>query len=342
MSVSTPSSTHAPASAPAGRALTLKLARLQQSLPLAQTAALIVVFAFGAATLDGFSDIRSVKSMLVLAAFLGLAALGQTIVVLLGGLDLSVVGFIALGDVLIAVLVGGHEWSFAAALVLILGISAVVGGLNGYLCARFKLQSIVVTIATGFVVIGVVQVEIANFNAEGVPEWLQRFSSVTGTTFGIGIPPLVVTWAVVAVIMGFVLSRTVVGRRIYQTGSNPVAADLALVRTRLVWTGAFAFSAVCAASVGILLAGFTGSADATVGEPYLFSSLAAVVVGGNSIIGARGDYWRTVLGALILTVLTTLLLGHGYGTGEQKILFGLAILVVVAAYGRDLRIRDRV
>ena len=67
-----------------------------------------------------------------------------------------------------------------------------------------------------------------------------------------------------------------------------------------------------------------------------------MIVGGTSIVGARGDYWRTIMGVLIIEVLTTVLLGHGYGTGDQEILFGLAILVVVAAYGRDARLRDRV
>jgi len=114
------------------------------------------------------------------------------------------------------------------------------------------------------------------------------------------------------------------------------------VNTRRVWTGAFALSAACAGVVGVLLAGFSGSADATVGTQYLFTSLAAVIVGGTSITGAHGDYWRTVVGALIITVLTTLLLGHGYSVGDQQIAFGLAILLVVAGYGRDVRLRDRV
>lgn len=185
-------------------------------------------------------------------------------------------------------------------------------------------------------------VEVSNFTIGSVPAWLSRFSSATGTTFGIGLPPVIVMWAVVAVIVGIVLAWTKLGRRVYQTGSNPAAAGLALINTGRVWTAAFALSAASAAVVGVLLAGFSGSADATVGTQYLFTSLAAVIVGGTSITGARGDYWRTVLGALIITVLSTVLLGHGYSIGDQQIAFGLAILVVVAGYGRDVRLRDRV
>ena len=100
-------------------------------------------------------------------------------------------------------------------------------------------------------------------------------------------------------------------------------------------------SAIAAAIVGILLTGFTGTGEAGVGDPYLFT-IAAVLVGGTSLVGARGDYWRTVLGALILTVMTTLLVGHGAGEALQEILFGVLILFFVGVYGRDQRVRDRV
>ena len=93
--------------------------------------------------------------------------------------------------------------------------------------------------------------------------------------------------------------------------------------------------------VGCLLAGFAG-ADQTIGDPYLFSGLTAVIVGGTTFMGARGDYTHTVVGALILTVLTTVLVGKGYDQADQQIIFGVLILLVVAGYGRDRRLRDRV
>ena len=317
------------------------LVKAQRSAPLAQLVALAVLYGYGAATLEGFTSTRSIKAMLVLAALLGLAALGQTVIVLLGALDLSIAGFITFADVLFSVL-NGKGWALVPALAVVLGIAAALGGASGYISALFGYQPIVITIAMGLIVTGVAQIEVSNFTIGTVPPWLQRFSSATGTTLGIGIPPVVVMWAIVAIVTGLVLARTPIGRRIYQSGSNPVAAGLALVNTRRIWTAAFAFSAVCAAIVGVLLAGFSGSADATVGTQYLFTSVAAVIVGGTSIVGARGDYWRTVLGALMIIVLTTVLLGHGYSVGDQQIAFGLVILIAVAGYGRDPRLRDRV
>jgi ribose transport system permease protein len=100
-------------------------------------------------------------------------------------------------------------------------------------------------------------------------------------------------------------------------------------------------SAVLSALVGVLLAGFSG-ADPGLGEPYLFQGLTAVIVGGTVFMGARGDYTHTVVGALILTELTTIMVGRGYDTNRQQIIFGVLILLVVAGYGRDRRLRDRV
>jgi ribose transport system permease protein len=93
---------------------------------------------------------------------------------------------------------------------------------------------------------------------------------------------------------------------------------------------------------GILLAGFAVGGDASVGGPYLFTTLTAVIVGGTAITGARGGYWHPVPGAAILTELTTILVGNGYSQADQQIPFGLIILLVVPAYGRDRRVGDRV
>ena len=153
---------------------------------------------------------------------------------------------------------------------------------------------------------------------------------------------MIVLWAVIAIVMGVVLHLSVTGRRIYATGANERAADLSGVKTEKIWIGAFTVSAISSALVGIVLIGFTGQGEAGVGDPYLFLGLAAVLVGGTSLVGARGDYWRTVLGALIMTLFTTLLVGHGAGEAVQEILIGILILLFVGVYGREQRVRDRV
>jgi ribose transport system permease protein len=324
---------------PAARALATRLGR---ETPLVQLTLLVAIFVYGAATLDGFGSWSSVKSMLLVASFLGLAGLGQTVLVLLGHLDLSVPGFIGLGNVVTAVLVGQEGWAFVPTMAVVIGAAVLMGGLSGFICHRFGVQSIVVTLGMNFVMLGAIAVIARGGITGSAPEWLTRFASVGTSTVGISVPPLIVLWLAVAMIAGVILRRTVAGRRVYLTGANPHAAQLALVRTGRVVVGSFALSAVAAALTGVLLTGFSGSGDTGIGTPYLFTSLTAVIVGGTSIVGAKGDYWRTVIGAMMLTVINTVLLARGYSAAVQQILFGAIILVAALAYCREAPLRDRI
>jgi ribose transport system permease protein len=164
-----------------------------------------------------------------------------------------------------------------------------------------------------------------------VPPWFTRFVSPASKTAGLPIPPVVVLWAGITIGIGVVLHLTRVGRRLYATGANERAAQLALVKTERVWIGAFAASAVCSAVAGILLGAWSGTGEQNIGDPYLFLSIAAVIVGGTSL-----------LGSLILIVLTTNLVGHSYSEATQQIILGVIILVVVGTYGRDRALRDRI
>jgi len=316
--------------------------RLARDTPLVQLLALVLIFGYGAVTLTGFASAVSIKSMLLISAFLGLAAIGQTILVLVGQLDLSVPGFIGLGNVLLLLLVGEYHWPFALALLLVLAVSGLSGSVSGLLCYLFQVESIVVTIGMNFALMGLLDLigpRALNLTA---PAWLTRFASVTGTTGGVDVPPILVLWLIVAIVVALVLRRTVIGRHVYLTGANPAAARLALVPTARVVIGAFALSAVAAAGTGVLLAGYIGGANPQVGTPYLFSSITAIIVGGTALGGARGDYWRTVIGALMLTIVNTVLLAHGGSAAQQQVLYGLIILLVGMVYGREPRLRDRV
>jgi ribose transport system permease protein len=318
------------------------LRRVAAATPLLQLVALLVLLAVTSITIDGFLAKSSIYSALVLASFLGIAASGQTLVILIGGIDLSVPALIGAANLVVPML-GARGWSFGVIALFVIGGGTVVGAANGFLVRRLGVSPLIVTLATGAMVAGLALAWTANGFAPGqVPAWLSSFSSPIGTTFGLGIPPVVVLWTGIAIVLGVVLHRSVTGRHVYATGANQRAAELAGVRTVRIWTGAFALSGAAGATVGLLLTGFVGSATVGIGDPYLFTSLAAVLVGGTSLVGARGDYWRTVLGALILTLITTVLVGHGAGVATQQIIFGLLILLFVALYGRDRRLRDRV
>ena len=317
------------------------LARVQQRFPLIQLVALAAVFAFGVITLPGLGSWVSIRSILVLAALVGLASCGQTLLILMGGFDLSVSGFIVAGGLTVTALNLKYGIGFGAALAMALAAAAILGGFAGYICHRFRINPLVVTLAMGSLVIGLVKVQIGE-QANGYPtDWMQRLAMPVTKTFGIGIPPAVSIWVLVIVVFALFLHRTRLGRNLFATGANPRAADYALINTRRVWMAAFAFSAVTSSLVGILIGGFAGQVVDTGGDAYLFQSVVAVIVGGT-IFGGPGDYTRTAIGAVFITVLITVLVGHGAGKAVEFIVYGGIILVAVAVYGRERRLRDRV
>jgi ribose transport system permease protein len=318
------------------------LVHLQTRFPILQLVATIAVFAFGAATLSGFASEQSIKLMLVLASLAGIAALGQTLLILMGGFDLSISG-IAVGAALIVTQVRA-DWGigFGLALLIALAGAALFGALAAQICHRLSIQPLIVTLATGAIFLGLVQTQtpVGIFGAES-PGWLIDLTAPASDTFGIGIPPLVAIWAVCAIAMSIFLHRTVAGRKVMATGANPRAAEYSLISTRRVWTLAFVFSAVVSVFLGLAIAGFGGSITTTSGSPYLFLSVVVVILGGTTF-GGPGDYARTVMGALFVTVVNLVLVGHGATQADQQIVLGVAMLLVMTAYGRQRRIRDRV
>lgn len=323
------------------RTLVTRVASAQRRFPVLQVIALLALFLYGLAAIQGFAAEQSVRSMLVLAALLGLAATGQTLVIIVGALDFSVPGMIVLGATVISELCGARGWAFVPALLVVVVLCGVAGGAVGWACHRFRVSPIIATLGVSAIALGGVQVWTHSQLTGSAPAGLSRFVAPNGTTAGLPVSPVVVLWAAFALVLAVVLHRTRLGRWIYATGASPRAAELALIDTRRIWTGLFSASAITSGVVGVLLAGFSG-ADATLGDPYLFQGLTAVIVGGTAFMGARGDYTHTVLGALILTELATILVGLGYDLPTQQIVFGVLVLVVVAGYGRQPRLRDRV
>lgn len=320
-----------------------RFGKLQARFPILQAVALCVVFGIGAATLPGLATWPSAKIILVLASLAGLAAVGQTLLILMGGFDLSIAGIIVASALIVTQV--RDEWGvpFAVALLAALAGAALLGALAGQVCHRLNIQPLIVTLATGSIAAGLAQTQTPTgltFGASA-PPWLINLSSPSGKTFGLDVPPLFLIWVGVAIVMTIFLHRTVAGRRLLATGANSRAADYALINTRRVWTLTFVFSAVASVFLGLAVAGFGGSITTSSGNPYLFQSVVVVILGGT-IFGGPGDYFRTVVGALFLTVVSVVLVGHGATTADQQIIFGAAVLLVVSLYGRERRIRDRV
>jgi ribose transport system permease protein len=298
------------------------------------------LFVVGAATIDGYSSHGSILSLLVLSSFLGIASLGQTFCVIIGGVDLSIPSVMGLADVVITQLYGEH-WAFWTATLVILGIALVVGAANALISLALNVNPLVITLGTGLIVSGGVLTWNHQAVSGTVPSWLSSSVEVVNKTGPIPLPGIVVAWIVIAALVIWFQRFTRLGREIYATGANAPAARLAYVRTTWVWVVAFMASAVFAAVAGIFLAGFSGAADSTVGQPYLFETITAIVVGGTSLLGGRGGYGRTVVGTLVIIQLTTILLGKGASSAMQEALLGLVVVLLVALYGREPTVASR-
>lgn len=315
-----------------------------QALGLAMLIALLIV---GNAAVDGFTGGFNLRSMLVLTSLLGVAALGQTFCALVGGLDLSIPFVISAANILLVWIIG-RGVSAELACVIVLAAAALVGLVNGLISRLVNAHSLIVTLGTGFVVLGGAQIITAIGTTETgsefvtPPHWLTTMSSINGTTLGIGIPSIVLVWAIVGLLALTFLRLTSFGRGLYALGSNPVAAERALVSEPKTLLAVFSISGLSAGAAGILLVGFSGGGVVQVGEPYLFTTVAAVVIGGTSLLGGKGGYGLTMLGAAILVVLQTLLAGIGLSPPGQQAVLGAVIILMLGFYAREPHPRTQV
>jgi ribose transport system permease protein len=308
---------------------------------------LIGLFIVASMKINGFLSLTNIKSMLVFASFLGLACLGQTLVALLGGLDLSIPFIIGSANVGLLYLIGlGVPPWLAVIIVLLLGVG--IGLINGYLSFRLQGSALILTLGVGFAVSGITQIltsigtEYAGNVFGTVPYWLKNLASMNGNTFGLDVPPVIFIWIIVAGLLIYGLKNSVYGRNLYALGGNRTSAQRLSISERRYWVGAYGVSGGVAALTGALLLGWSGGGFIGVGQPYLFMTLAAVVIGGTSLLGGYGGYGFTVIGVLVLQVLTSFLVGIGLRFEWQQFIFGLLIVPMVALYARSPHIRTQI
>ncbi|MCV3765862.1 ABC transporter permease [Rhizobium sp. TRM95796] len=305
------------------------------------------LFSVGSMNIEGFSSGNNIKSMLLFASFLGIASIGQTLVALLGGLDLSIPFIIGGANVGLLYLIGLGVPPWLATLI-VLAIGAAFGVINGLLSYRLQGQALIVTLGTGFAISGGVQIVTSIGSAYSgnvfgtVPAWLSNISAMNGSTFGLPFPPVILIWAVVTLILIIGLRTTVYGRYLYALGVNRTSASRVMISEMRYWVIVYALSGFFAALTGGLLLGWSGGGFIGVGDQYLFLTLAAVVVGGTSLLGGAGGYGFTVIGVLVLQVLSSFLVGIGLDFKWQQFIFGLLILPMVALYARSPHIRTQI
>jgi ribose transport system permease protein len=270
------------------------------------------------------------SNTLLFAAPLGILAAGQTMVMLTGGIDLSVVS-VAMGS---AFLMTTMALKFGAvpAVAIGLGLGLIVGVINGVGVALLGVQPLVMTLGTGLMTQGIIIVYSQRILASRsiVPDFIHAIGS---DRLGI-IPFDLFLWLPIAALVMGALKQTGFGRLLYAIGDNPEGCRLAGVRVWRLLLIDYVICALLASIAGFVLVGHTNSADLSLASTYLLPSIAAVIIGGTSIFGGRGGYSGSIIGALILTVLDGLLTLLDSPEPVKQILYGAIIFALAAAYSR--------
>jgi ribose transport system permease protein len=255
----------------------------------------------------------------------------QTLTMLTGGIDLSVGAVASMAGFLVATLVGGP--GLGAAILVAFSAAALAGLITGIGVGVFRVHPLIMTLGIGLVVLGLAnvwQLQMVQTGA-GVADELRTLGSAR---LGGIVPYSLLVFVPLAALVLVALRRTGYGRLLYAIGDNPVAARLSGARAWQVLVVLYIISALLAAVAGILISGLTNVASVTLADSYVLPSVAAAVIGGTSILGGRGGYGGTIVGALILTVLSSLLTALGYPEAVRQVLYGAIIVAVAAAYTR--------
>lgn len=264
---------------------------------------------------------------LQISAFLGLLALGATLVILLGHIDLSVPWILGGAAIVSTSLAGtGDPLLTAIAIPMALLFGAVIGIVNAVGVAILRIPSMVWTLAVNSMLLGLAVLNTGGFNPKGEASetmiWL-----ATGKMAGI--PAAFLVWMAMATAMALLLNRSGFGRYLSSIGYNEKATFLSGVSTPSVIFAAFAIAGVCSAFGGVLLAGYANQAYQSMGDPFLLPTIAAVVIGGTSILGGRGSLVGTIGGVLFITILTSILSVMQISDAWRNIIFGVIILAML-------------
>ena len=257
------------------------------------------------------------------AALLAITALGQMLVIMTGGIDLSTPGTLVLAAMIMAGVGQQSDGRIGLAILTAIGVAALIGLVNGILIGGIKLNPLIVTLAMGQVVVGIVSRYVRSFPVQSaVPKGLSDWTA----TRIFGVSPIF--WVGVAVTGALIvgLRYTSVGRRFQVVGANPVSSQVVGVRVTLNQILVYVVAAVLYAIAGIALAGLLRNPGVNIGSPYLLGPIAAVVIGGASLTGGLASPLSTFAAAFFLTGLNQMMRSLGLATSLQFLVFGLVII----------------
>jgi ribose transport system permease protein len=305
---------------------------VQENITALLGALIIALFVIGETVSHGFLSFGHIGAVLRTASFLGIVSIGQTLTILTAGIDLSVGPLITMGNVFGCMLINGLDSNLLWAMGTVIVLGALFGACNGLGVAYLKISPLVMTLAIGSLVTGITLI-VSQGAPKGLASPILRFIGV-GSILS-GIPVIVLVWALLSVLFILLLHATVFGRKIYYVGANAGAAYLSGVKNNAVLTMVYAISGGCAALTGTLMAGYTDTAFLGIGNEYILWSITAVVIGGTSLTGGRGNYGGTIAGAILLVLIESLLTVVNMPEAGRRIATGLLILLMISIYFRQ-------
>lgn len=305
---------------------------------IALVLAIILFFAGGLINPD-FVNLNQATNIVRLAAFLGIIAAGQTVVIISGGegIDLSIGAIVTLAAMLTFRFTDGRNELIALGFLLSVGSGMAVGFLNGLGIALLRIPPLVMTLGMTGVVQGTILVVTQGEMIGTTPPLMAR---LIASPLILGIPGVIFIWLALGGVMWALLNRTTYGKHLFAIGTNRTTARLSGVRVQRVVILTYMLSGLLAGFGGFVLLGFSQTVFLQLGNNYLFPSIAAVVVGGTLLSGGVGSYWGTMSGALVLTLIDSLLRAMRLEEAYQLIILGVILLVLITAYGRQRSLRQ--
>lgn len=320
--------------------------RISISPPAAAILLAIILFLLSGFLPNGFGNdinvaIAQATNIVRLAVFLGVIAAGQTLVIISGfeGIDLSAGSVVTLTAILTYVTVKGEDDKVLLALLISLAVGALIGFVNGLGITFLKISPFVMTLGMSGVVTGLIII-INHGNVSGKVAPIMTRLIARPLSPSIPIPNAIIIWIIFGILMWLLLERTTFGKHLFAIGVNRVTAKLSGVNVTATNLAVYSLAGALAGFGGFLVVGNTGVVFIALGQPFLFPSIAAVAVGGTLLSGGKGSYWGTMAGAIVLTLITSLLTTMQMPDSVRRMVLGATLLVMISIYGRQRGFRQ--
>lgn len=302
--------------------------RLRRNIPYLIVYGLILALGiYGTLNSDRFLTDRNILNILRQSVFLGVVALGQTLVILSGGIDLSVGSVVKVSVLIAAIIMNGDPQNIGVAILATLGFGVLVGAVHALAINKFKVAPFIVTLGTYSILRGLAYSITTTPVGRAAPEVVQFYDLKLGPVY-----VLIVAFALLLIALLFILRRTPFGRHIYAVGGSETVARLSGIQVSRVRFGVYILCSVLAALTGLFSLSRSGVGDPNIGEGLELESITAVVIGGTSLFGGRGGLMGTLGGVLLLGLIGNLLVVLNVNQWLRDLIEGVIIVIAVALY----------